>query len=77
MVPVRASIQGRGCGDWLGGTAGNKMSVTSMNYANAEGGGFSLTTFNAANACTIQDPAGPPFFCDVTGARSYDTWTNR
>jgi hypothetical protein len=63
-------------GDQIGGTAANKFSVASTNYANAEGGGFVFTSFNAANACNYGG-AGAPFFCDLTGARSYDTWTNR
>jgi len=63
-------------GDQIGGTPGNKFSVTSTNYANAEGGGFVFTNFNAANACNYGG-AGAPFFCDITGARSYNTWTDR
>jgi hypothetical protein len=63
-------------GDQIGGTVGDKMSVTSMNYANTEGGGFFWTNWNAANACNYIGGAGP-FSCDLTGTRSYDTWTDR
>lgn len=63
-------------GDQIGGTPGNKFSVTSTNYANAENGVFLWTNSNPANACNYGG-AGAPFFCDITGARSYDTWTDR
>jgi hypothetical protein len=63
-------------GDQIGGTLADKMSVTSMNTANVENGGFTFTNLNAANACNYGG-AGAPFFCDITGARSYDTWSNR
>lgn len=63
-------------GDQIGGTVANKFGVTSTYYANTEGGGFFWTNFNAANACNYGG-AGAPFFCDVTGTRSYDTWTDR
>lgn len=63
-------------GDQMGGTPANKLSITSTNYANAEGGGFFWTNFNAANACNYGG-AGVPYFCDLTGARSLDVWTDR
>ncbi len=63
-------------GDQMGGTPANKSSVTSTNYANAEGGGFFWTNFNASNVCNYGG-AGVPYFCDVTGTRSLNIWTDR
>jgi hypothetical protein len=63
-------------GDQIGGTPANKLSVTLTNYASSEGGGFVWTNFNAAGACNYGG-SGAPFYCDVTGTRSYSTWTDR
>ncbi len=63
-------------GDQLGGDPGNKLSITSLNYANVEGGGFFWTSFNAADSCNFNN-GGAPFLCDVTGTRSIDIWTSR
>jgi hypothetical protein len=52
------------------------MAVQSMNYANAENGGFFFTNLNAAQACNYS--AAPPaaYQCDITGTRTIEIWTN-
>lgn len=65
-------------GDQLGGTPAAHRSATLLNYANAEDGGFVWTSFNPSAACNVRDQApDPPFKCDITGATSYQIWTDR
>ncbi len=62
-------------GDQLGGTQASHLPITSMNYANAEDGGFFWTNLDAAQACNYN--AAPPaaYSCDITTTRSIDIWT--
>jgi hypothetical protein len=62
-------------GDQIGGTVGSKLRIGSMNYANAENGGFTWTNFDASNPCNYGN--GAPYFCDITGTRTIYVWTDR
>ncbi len=63
-------------GDQMGGTAANHLTVASMNYANAENGGFFWTNFDAAQACNYSAAAPAAYKCDITGTRAIDIWTS-
>ncbi len=64
-------------GDQIGGTPASKLRLSNMTYQNAEGGGFFFTNFNAAQECNYSGGPPAPYFCDITGARSIDVWTDR
>lgn len=63
-------------GDQIGGTLTNKLSITNAAYMTTENGAWFATAFNAANPCNYQ-ASFDVFHCDVTGARSFDIWTDR
>lgn len=63
-------------GDAFGGTRGNKLNVTGMNYANSENGTFYWTNWNVYNSCSMI-PNNPMFFCDIDTSRSIALWTER
>lgn len=77
-TPSRAQWFGqtKDIGDAMGGDPNDKFSVTSTKYTNSEGGGFVLTNFAPAAACSFNGGVGP-YFCDVTGASAIAIWTDR
>lgn len=62
-------------GDRIGGTEADHVSVTSMNYATAAGGGFFYTNFNASDPCNYSVDPPTAYKCDITSAKSIDLWT--
>lgn len=61
-------------GDAIGGSVGNKYSISSANYANQENGGFYWTGWNPGAACNL---GGGIYKCDITSSRSLLLWTDR
>lgn len=63
-------------GDQIGGTLGNKLTISATKYTTTEGGGWIGTSFVAANPCNYAG-SFDVFHCDVTGATTIDIWTDR
>ena len=63
-------------GDQIGGTYYDHLTVSNAQYQTSEGGGWVNTSFNAASPCNYV-ATHVPFECDVTGAQSFDMWTDR
>lgn len=62
-------------GDQIGGTPGNPLTVSDTRLALSENGSFISTSFDSSAFCNYGN--GAPFFCDITGTRSFNVWTNR
>jgi len=62
-------------GDQIGGTAASHLPVTSMNYANAEDGGFLWTSLTAGQACNYSNAAPAVYQCNIPGATQIGLWT--
>lgn len=63
-------------GDAIGGYAGSHsthFTMSSMNYANSEDGGFFWT--NLSGVCNYGDPA--PYYCSIYSTTAIDLWTSR
>lgn len=63
-------------GDQLGGTYTDHLTVSGAQYTTTEGGSWVNTSFNPSGQCNYV-PTNVPFNCDVTGAQSFDMWTDR
>ena len=63
-------------GDQMGGTSSNHLKIESMNYANAENGGFYWTSFNPSQACNSSASGPSAYQCDIVSATRVDVWTN-
>lgn len=62
-------------GDALGGSTSNHYNFVSTTKQVAVGGAWSPTTFDPSDPCTVIDRG--IYLCDVTGAQSFEVWTNR